>query len=346
MGVLNVTPDSFSDGGRYANRDAAVAHGIAMCADGAALIDVGGESTRPGAGRVDAEEESRRVLPVIRDLAAAGVRVSIDTTRASVAAAAIEAGAVTVNDVSGGLADPQMAKVVAAAGVPWILMHWRGHSQRMQQLAVYDDVVAEVRDELSRRVDEALAAGVAAENVIIDPGLGFAKTAAHNWALTRHLGTLLSLGFPLLFAASRKSYLGSLLAGPDGTPRPAGEQRDAATVATSVLAVAAGAWGVRVHQVRDTADAIAVWQAAGAPRAVWPATGTAIPATDAANRATDAANPATDAADRATDAAGQATDAADQATGAADSVTEAKPAAGAAKPASGTAAGTPGVEGA
>ncbi|WP_310376768.1 dihydropteroate synthase [Catenuloplanes atrovinosus] len=266
MGILNVTPDSFSDGGRYADRDAAVAHGVAMRADGAALVDVGGESTRPGAARVDAEEESRRVLPVIRELAAAGVLVSIDTTRASVAAAAIAAGAVAVNDVSGGLADPEMAKVVAAEGVPWVLMHWRGHSQRMQQLAVYGDVVAEVRAELSRRVDDALAAGVAADKIIIDPGLGFAKDAAHNWELTRHLGALLSLGFPLLFASSRKSYLGSLLAGPDGTPRPAGGQRDAATVATSVLAVAAGAWGVRVHQVRDTVDAIAVWKASGAPR--------------------------------------------------------------------------------
>ena len=266
MGILNVTPDSFSDGGRYADRAAAVAHGVEMCADGAHLVDVGGESTRPGAGRVDAEEERRRGLPVIRDLAEAGVRVTVDTTRASVAEAAIEAGAVAVNDVSGGLADPEMAKVVAASGVPWILMHWRGHSRRMRQLAVYTDVVAEVRAELSQRVDEALAAGVAADRIIIDPGLGFAKGAEHNWELTRHLGTVLSLGFPLLFAASRKSYLGALLAGPDGMPRPAGEQRDAATVATSVLAVAAGAWGVRVHQVRDTADALAVWTASGAPR--------------------------------------------------------------------------------
>ncbi|WP_232323814.1 dihydropteroate synthase [Catenuloplanes japonicus] len=266
MGILNVTPDSFSDGGRYADRSAAVAHGIEMRTDGAHVIDVGGESTRPGAGRVDAAEESRRVLPVIRDLAAAGVRVSIDTTRASVAAAAIEAGAVAVNDVSGGLADPDMAAVVASSGVPWILMHWRGHSRGMQQLAVYQDVVAEVRGELSQRVDAALAAGVAAEKIIIDPGLGFAKSAEHNWALTRHLGDLISLGFPLLFATSRKSYLGALLRGPDGTPRPAGERRDAATVATSVLAVAAGAWGVRVHQVRDTADALAVWTASGAPR--------------------------------------------------------------------------------
>ncbi|MFI5840803.1 dihydropteroate synthase [Catenuloplanes sp. NPDC051500] len=265
MGILNVTPDSFSDGGRYADRDAAVAHGIEMRADGAHLVDVGGESTRPGAARVDAAEESRRVLPVIRALSAAGVPVTIDTTRATVAADAIEAGAVAVNDVSGGLADSDMATVVAAAGVPWILMHWRGHSQRMQQLAVYHDVVAEVRAELSQRVDAALAAGVSADRIIIDPGLGFAKGAEHNWTLTRHLGDLLSLGFPLLFAASRKSYLGSLLAGPDGTPRPAGGQRDAATAATSVLAVAAGAWGVRVHQVRDTADALAVWSATGRP---------------------------------------------------------------------------------
>jgi dihydropteroate synthase len=265
IGVLNVTPDSFSDGGRYVRRSDAVRHGIEMREQGADLIDIGGESTRPGAERVDAETEVSRVLPVIRELAAAGVHLSIDTTRSSVAAAALEAGATVVNDVSGGLADPAMAKVVADAGCPWILMHWRGHSRRMQDLATYGDVVAEVRTELAQRVDQALAAGVRADRLVIDPGLGFAKKAEHNWQLTRRLEELLTLGYPVLFGASRKSYLGALLAGPDGTPRPA-DQREAATVATSVLAIAAGAWGVRVHEVQGTVDALKVWAASGAPR--------------------------------------------------------------------------------
>ena len=264
MGVLNVTPDSFSDGGRYADLDAAVAHGVLLRDQGAHLVDVGGESTRPGAERIDADTEIARVVPVIRALATAGVPMSIDTTRASVAAAALEAGAGVVNDVSGGLADPAMAKVVAEAGCPWILMHWRGHSRDMQRLAVYRDVVAEVREELAQRVDEALAAGVASDKIIIDPGLGFAKTAEHNWQLSAHLDRIMALGFPVLFAASRKSYLGRLLADPDGTPRPVGG-REAATVATTVLAVAAGVWGVRAHDVRGTVDAIAVWEATGRP---------------------------------------------------------------------------------
>ncbi|MDT4984229.1 MAG: dihydropteroate synthase, partial [Pseudonocardiales bacterium] len=183
MGVLNVTPDSFSDGGRYASVDDAVAHAIQMRADGADLIDAGGESTRPGALRVDAAEETRRVLPVIKALAGQGIPISVDTYRASVAAAAIEAGAAIVNDVSGGLGDPDMARVVRDAGCPWILMHWRGHSASMQQLARYDDVVCDVRAELSARVDAALAAGVDRGQLVLDPGLGFAKTAAHNWAL-------------------------------------------------------------------------------------------------------------------------------------------------------------------
>ncbi|MFI7431091.1 dihydropteroate synthase [Micromonospora sp. NPDC049836] len=274
MGVLNVTPDSFSDGGRYADLDAAVGHGVRLREAGADLVDVGGESTRPGADRVDAGTETARVLPVIRELRAAGIPVSIDTSRARVAEAALAAGADVVNDVSGGLADPDMARVVRDAGCPWVLMHWRGHSREMRDLASYTDVVAEVRAELGRRVDEALAAGVAAEKIIIDPGLGFAKTAEHNWELSVRLPELLELGFPLLFGASRKSYLGRLLADADGTPRPIAE-REAATVATSVLAVAAGAWGVRVHDVRGTVDALDVWRATGRPRLVpttlWPA---------------------------------------------------------------------------
>ena len=265
MGVLNVTPDSFSDGGRYTDVDAAIAHGLAMRADGADLVDVGGESTRPGADRVAAPEEISRVLPVIRELAAAGVPISIDTTRAAVAEAALAAGATMVNDVSGGLADRAMAPLVAEAGCPWILMHWRGHSRDMNRLAVYSDVVAEVREELLDRVAAAEAAGVAPERIIVDPGLGFAKTAEHNWTLTRHLDVLVGLGYPVLFAASRKSYLGRLLAGPDGHPRPVGD-REAATLATSVLAFAAGVWGVRVHDVRATSDARAVWRASGGPR--------------------------------------------------------------------------------
>ncbi|MEU1686094.1 dihydropteroate synthase [Micromonospora sp. NPDC005707] len=271
MGVLNVTPDSFSDGGRYADLDAAVAHGVRLRAAGADLVDVGGESTRPGADRIDAETEIARVLPVIRELSAAGIPVSIDTSRARVAEAVLAAGADVVNDVSGGLADPDMARVVRDAGCPWVLMHWRGHSREMRDLARYADVVSDVRAELSRRVDEALAAGVAADRIIVDPGLGFAKTAAHNWELSARLPELVDLGFPLLFGSSRKSYLGRLLADHEGNPRPTAE-REAATVATSVLAVAAGAWGVRVHDVRGTADALAVWRATGRPRLARPTT--------------------------------------------------------------------------
>jgi dihydropteroate synthase len=265
MGILNVTPDSFSDGGRFADVDAAVAHGIALHRSGADVVDIGGESTRPGADRVDAATEIARVVPVIGRLADAGVPMSIDTTRSEVAAAALAAGAGAINDVSGGLADPAMAGVAAGAGCPWILMHWRGHSRTMADLAVYQDVVAEVRDELAARAEAAIAAGVAPGQIILDPGLGFAKRAEHNWALSSHLPELIALGFPVLFGASRKTYLGRLLADAGGTPRPVGE-REAATLATSVLAVAAGAWGVRVHDVRATADALAVWRATGSPR--------------------------------------------------------------------------------
>jgi dihydropteroate synthase len=257
MGVLNVTPDSFSDGGNYADHDSAVAHGLEMHAAGADYVDVGGESTRPGADRVDAAEECNRILPVIRDLAVEGVRVSVDTTRAEVAEAALDAGAVLVNDVSGGLADPGMAKLVADAGVPWVLMHWRGHSKRMYAQAHYDDVVTEVCDELTARRDDALAAGVAAEQLVLDPGLGFAKNAPHNWALLAGLDRIVGLGLPVLVGASRKTFLGRLLAGPDAEPLPP-ERRDAATLATTVLAAGAGAWGVRVHDVAASVDAVKV----------------------------------------------------------------------------------------
>jgi dihydropteroate synthase len=265
VGVLNVTPDSFSDGGRYTDLGSAVAHGVRLLADGADLIDVGGESTRPGAERIDIATELHRVLPVIRELVAAGVPMSIDTTRAAVAAAALEAGVQVVNDVSGGLADPDMARVVADAGCPWILMHWRGHSREMGDLAVYSDVVKEVSVELAERVDAAVAAGVSDQRLILDPGLGFAKTAEHNWRLSAHLDAVLGLGLPVIVGTSRKSYLGKLLAGPDGRPRPVTE-RGAASVASALLAIAAGAWGVRVHDVRDTVDAIRVWQAIEAHR--------------------------------------------------------------------------------
>jgi dihydropteroate synthase len=209
LGVLNVTPDSFSDGGQFLDRDDAVRHGVALRAAGADLVDVGGESTRPGATRVDAATECARVLPVITDLTAQGVPVSIDTTRAAVAAAAVEAGAVLVNDVSGGLADSDMAGVIAAARVPWLLMHWRGAADAP---ASYEDVIGEVRAELVARVDAAVLAGVDPSLILLDPGLGFAKSAAHNWTLLRRLDVLVALGFPVLVGASRKRFLGHLLA--------------------------------------------------------------------------------------------------------------------------------------
>ena len=254
VGVLNVTPDSFSDGGRYTTLDDAIAHAHDMRAEGADLIDVGGESTRPGAQRVDAEEESRRVVPVLEELAAAGFTLSVDTYRAEVAEAALKAGARIVNDVSGGLGDPDMGRVVRDARCPWILMHWRGHSARMQQLAVYDDVVADVRRELLERVDAALALGVDRSALVLDPGLGFAKTAAHNWQLLARLDSLVALGLPVLVGSSRKSFLGSLLADAAGSPRPVGEREDATTALTAYAATQ-GAWGVRVHEVRPSVDA-------------------------------------------------------------------------------------------
>ena len=260
MGVLNVTPDSFSDGGCYADQDAAVAHGLEMHAAGADYVDVGGESTRPGADRVDAAEECRRVVPVVRELAAAGARVSVDTTRADVAAAALEAGASLVNDVSGGLADEGMARLVAEAGVPWVLMHWRGHSREMYAAARYGDVVTEVGAELTARVEDVVAAGVDPAQLVLDPGLGFAKNADHNGARLAGLDRLVALGLPVLVGASRKTFLGRLLAGTDGAVRPA-ELRDDATLATTVLAAEAGAWGVRVHDAAASVDAVRTVQA-------------------------------------------------------------------------------------
>ena len=261
MGVVNVTPDSFSDGGQWLGADAAVAHGLELAAQGADIVDVGGESTRPGAQRISAGEEVRRVLPVITELSRAGVPVSVDTMRASVAELALEAGARLVNDVSGGLADPHMPRLVAKAAVPYVVMHWRGHSHDMNSRAIYGDVVAEVRDELRRRVDAVVAEGVDPAMVILDPGLGFSKLSEHNWRLLAALPEIAALGpgrpFPVLVGASRKRFLGRLLAGPDGTPRSFSGSDDA-TVATTALAAAAGAWCVRVHKVPANADAVRV----------------------------------------------------------------------------------------
>ena len=260
MGVVNVTPDSFSDGGTFDDDAAAIRHARRLVEEGAAIVDIGGESTRPGAARVPAEEELRRVLPVIRELAAAGVPVSVDTTRAAVADAAVEAGAVLVNDVSGGRADARMPALVAAAGVPFVAMHWRGHSDVMETLTTYSDVVTDVLEELARRVDRLVAAGVDADRIVVDPGLGFAKTAAHNWQLLAALDRIVALGPPVLLGASRKRFLGSLLAADDGTPAPVTE-RDAASHAVTTIAALAGVWCVRVHEVRASADAVRVVEA-------------------------------------------------------------------------------------
>ena len=262
MGVVNVTPDSFSDGGTWLDPDKAIAHGLELARQGADIIDVGGESTRPGAQRVPMREELSRVLPVVSALAGAGRFVSIDTMRAEVASLALEAGARMVNDVSGGLADPDMASVVAGTGVPYIVVHWRGHSSDMYGPAVYTDVVAEVRAELGQRVAALTAAGVSPANVILDPGLGFAKLPEHNWKLLAGLDRVAcqpgyAEPFPVLVAASRKGFLGKLLADPDGRPRPF-TRSDDATVALTALAVAAGAWCVRVHAVPGNMDAVRV----------------------------------------------------------------------------------------
>ncbi|PKQ32482.1 MAG: dihydropteroate synthase [Actinobacteria bacterium HGW-Actinobacteria-2] len=261
MGVLNVTPDSFSDGGDFLDLDAAVVHGTELAAEGADLVDVGGESTRPGAGRVHLDAELARVVPVIERLSRAGIAVSVDTTRHEVAQAAVAAGAVLVNDVSGGLADSQMLPAVADLDCAYLAMHWRGHSVDMQTRATYDDVVAEVIEELAERVDAAVAAGVTRDRLVIDPGLGFAKTVDHNWALLRGLDRFDVLGLPVLVGTSRKRFLGELLADADGLRPP--KERDDATVALTALLAVAGVWGVRTHTVRPQLDAIKVggmWQ--------------------------------------------------------------------------------------
>jgi dihydropteroate synthase len=259
MGVLNVTPDSFSDGGRYLDPAVAVDHGRALVAEGADLVDVGGESTRPGATRPSPEEELDRVLPVVRALAGDGVLVSVDTMRASVASAAVEAGAVLVNDVSGGLADEAMLSTVAGLDVAYVLMHWRAHSTQMQRFTDYGDVVADVSAELRERLDAAAQAGVRPERVAVDPGIGFSKTADQNWDVLAGMERLHDLGHPVLIATSRKRFLGALLADAAGELRPT-DLREDGTTATSTLAAAAGAWCIRTHTVRATLDAVKVAQ--------------------------------------------------------------------------------------
>jgi dihydropteroate synthase len=259
VGVVNVTPDSFSDGGEWLEPSAAISHGMELLAEGADIIDVGGESTRPGAIRPEVAEERRRVLPVVRELAAAGACVSIDTMRTAVAEQAIMAGARVVNDVSGGKADSGMLRLVAESGVAYVCMHWRGHSEDMQSRASYDDVVLEVIAELASQLEDADRAGVAPNKVIIDPGFGFAKTGEHNWQLMQRLDEFDILRRPMLVGVSRKTFLGRLLADADGSPRPPKQRDDATTALTTVLALRE-VWGVRVHSARASRDAIAVVQ--------------------------------------------------------------------------------------
>jgi len=266
VGVVNVTADSFSDGGRYLDADRAVEHGLALAAQGAAVIDVGGESTRPGAVRADPRAEAQRVIPVVKGIAAQGITVSIDTMNAEVARAALDCGAGIVNDVSGGQADPAMAPLLASSGARWVLMHWRPvDPEHPHRVPDYRDVVAEVRHDLLASVDAAVAAGVDPGKLIIDPGLGFAKTAQHNWALLNGLPQLVDTGIPVLVGASRKRFLGTLLSGADGTPRPP-DERETATAVISALAGLHGAWGVRVHDVRGSVDALRVVEAWTAAR--------------------------------------------------------------------------------
>jgi dihydropteroate synthase len=256
MGVLNVTPDSFSDGGRFNDAKIATDHALQMIKDGADIIDIGGESTRPGSERISVQAELDRVLPVISALADSGIAISIDTMRPEVARAAIAAGACMINDVSGGKSDPEMLEYAASLNSPYILMHWRGPSNIMNTLTEYQDVVADVSAEISQQVDVAVAAGIARERIVIDPGIGFAKTVDQNWPILKHLEVLEGLGLPILMGASRKKFLGELLA-KDGVPRDS-DERESATAAVSTLMAVRGLWAVRVHDVKSSSDAIAV----------------------------------------------------------------------------------------
>ena len=246
MGILNVTPDSFADGGRHNDFEAAVNHGHQMLAEGVDIIDIGGESTKPGVERVSEEEELARVIPVIKELAKTGARISIDTMRASTAQAAIKAGAQIINDVSGGLADPEMLPTVAQLGVPYIAMHWRGHSKDMNSRAVYGDVVKDVISELQERIDAALDAGIRQENLMIDPGIGFAKEAHHNWEIIDSIDEFVALSYPVLVGGSRKRFLGG--DNPD--------EREAATIELTKRLSTSGIWGVRVHSVKAHKDVL------------------------------------------------------------------------------------------
>ncbi|HEY1688559.1 MAG TPA: dihydropteroate synthase [Solirubrobacteraceae bacterium] len=261
MGVLNVTPDSFSDGGRYLEASAAVAHGLELVAEGAAIVDVGGESTRPGAQPVDAEEELRRVLPVIEALSAAasGAEISIDTSKSVVAAAALEAGATFVNDVSALRFDPQLAGVIAGSGASCCLMHMLGEPRTMQREPRYDDVVGEVKAFLEERMSFAVAEGIDERLLLLDPGIGFGKSVAHNLELLRRLDEIVALGRPVVIGTSRKSFIGALIAERRGLPEPPpAPQRLPGTLATNVLALARGASVFRVHDVAPTYDALAL----------------------------------------------------------------------------------------
>jgi dihydropteroate synthase len=276
MGIVNVTPDSFSDGGRFQDTETAIAHGLDLRAQGADILDIGGESTRPGATRPLVEEELGRVVPVIRELSALGALVSVDTMRHEVAEVAVSAGARIINDVSGGLADPQILRVAADAQTGYVAMHWRAHSDQMQHHVQYDaGVVATVIVELGQRVDAALAAGIDPGRLVLDPGLGFAKTPDHNWELIAGLDRLQALGFPVLVGSSRKSFLGTLLADATGAPRRV-EDREQANVALTTLAAHAGVWGVRVHDVRASMDAVRVVERLRAEIA-WRTTAARIP---------------------------------------------------------------------
>lgn len=252
MGILNITPDSFADGGRFESFDSALHRGLEMISEGVDIIDVGGESTRPGSHRIATDEELRRVLPVVEALAAKGAVISIDTKRAVTARKAVEAGALIVNDVSAGLSDPDMLDVVAALGCPYIAMHTRGESADMHVRAVYDDVVAEVVNELGERAKACLVAGILPENLILDPGIGFAKESEHNWEILNHLDAFKAIGYPILIGASRKRFLGKLV-GSEKT-----DERESATIALTTLLAKQGVWGVRVHSVKPHRDAIDV----------------------------------------------------------------------------------------